>query len=327
MMVKLEDIARATGLNVSTVSRALKDKLDISLSTRQKVKSIAKKMEYKPRHVKNNIIGVLLPEVTSQYYSEIAHSLKKKLKESSYMMIFMLTGFTGEGIDKAFAALCKQGVAGVIMNETDHTINYALLEKSGLPIVMLSEGDVVTPAPVDSIRISTETEMSLALEHLIGLGHKDIGYIGEYLSDIRFNTLCHIMKNQNIPIRTEFIKRGKERFEMGGYLRAKELINEKILPTAVIASYDQLAIGAIRAFNEAGIRIPQDISIVGVDNIVMNDFLPTKLTSITNPASQMGIVAVKLLIDNISDPSEHVVQTVALQSKLVERNSTSRPSR
>ena len=326
-MVKLKDIANASGLNVSTVSRALKDKLDISVSTRQKVKSIAKNMGYKPRSVKNNIVGVLLPEVTSQYYSEIAHSLIRKLKENGYDTIFMLTGFTGKHISKAFEILFKQGVAGIIINETDHSINYALLEKSGLPIVILSESDVVTPAPVDSIRISIEREMHLALSHLTGLGHKDIGYIGEYLSDIRFNILCRIMKKQNIQVKQEFIKRGKERFELGGYLRAKELLDEKMLPTAVIAGYDQFAIGAVRAFNEAGLNIPEDISIVGVDNIVMDDFLPTKLTSITNPASHMGVVAVKLLMDNINNPNEHVVQTVALQSKLIVRNSTAVPCR
>jgi len=326
-MVKLKDIASASGFNVSTVSRALRDKLDISISTRQKVKGIAKKMGYKPKSAKKNIVGVLLPEVTSQYYSEIAHSLVKKLKENRYNTIFMLTGFAGEQISKAFEILLNQGVAGIIINETDHIINYALLEKSGLPIVILSEGDVVMPAPVDSIRISIEREMYLALNHLTGLGHKDIGYIGEYLSDTRFNTLCRIMKKHNIRVNQEFFKRGKERFELGGYLRAKELLNEKILPTAVIASYDQFAIGAIRAFNEAGLSIPEDISIVGVDNIVMDDFLPTKLTSITNPASYMGIVAVKLLIDNINDSTDHVAQTVELQPKLIVRNSTAPPCR
>ena len=322
---KMEDIAQITGLNISTVSRALKNKPDISLATRKKVKSVANEIGYKTHYKRNNIIGILLPEVTSRYYSELAHALEEKLKNNGFEAIFMLTKFSNNGIKSAFKLLLKQGVAGILINKTGDAINYDFIVKAGIPAVLLSEGDMEAHVPIDSIRISTDSEMRLALNHLIDLGHSSIGYIGEYLSDIRFNTLLRLMKENSIKIHQEFFKRGKERFEEGGYLRAKELLGERVLPTAIIASYDQIAIGAMSAFNEAGINIPKDLSIIGIDNIVINDYLSTKLTSITNPTSQMGAVAVKLLMDNIKDPEEHIVQTVALQSKLVERGSTSNP--
>ena len=100
--------------------------------------------------------------------------------------------------------------------------------------------------------------------------------------------------------------------DRGGYLRALELLEEKELPTAVLASYDQMAFGVMRAFREKGIEIPEDISIVGFDNTVMDNYYPVPLTSVTNPVEQMGVTATKILLDAIDNPVSHVGQNVAL---------------
>ena len=180
--------------------------------------------------------------------------------------------------------------------------------------------------PIYSIFIKGETGIEMAVDHLVELGHTKIGYIGEKASDIRYHAMCKCFRQRGIEIVPAFMKRGEERFELGGYLRALELLKEKELPTAIFASYDQIAFGAIRAFQEHGIRVPEDISIIGFDNIVMDNYHPVKLTSITNPVEQMGITAVKILMDAIKHPRSHVVQNVALQSRLVVRKSTCPPA-
>jgi LacI family transcriptional regulator len=123
------------------------------------------------------------------------------------------------------------------------------------------------------------------------------------------------------------MKRGKERFELGGYLRAKELLKEQGEPrvTAVLACYDQVALGALDAFAEEGVRVPEDLSIIGFDNIILNDYLPIQLTSISNPTEQLSALAVKLLMDNLVEKEGHVVQNVSLQPRLVVRGSTRPP--
>ena len=166
----------------------------------------------------------------------------------------------------------------------------------------------------------------MAVDHLVELGHTKIGYIGERASDIRYHAICKCLRQRGIEIIPAFMKRGVERFEQGGYMRTLELLKEKELPTAIFASYDQIAFGAIRAFQEHGIRVPEDISIIGFDNIVMDNYHPVKLSSITNPVDQMGITAVKILLDAIKHPRSHVVQNVALQSRLVIRKSTCPPA-
>ena len=150
---------------------------------------------------------------------------------------------------------------------------------------------------------------------------RDFSYDLNYALD----ALCKYLRQRGLEVIPAFMKRGEERFEKGGYLRAVELLKEKELPTAIFASYDQIAFGAICAFEEYGIRVPEDISIIGFDNIVMDNYHPVKLSSITNPADQMGITAVKILLDAINHPRSHVVQNVALQSRLVTRMSTCAP--
>ncbi|MPN15834.1 HTH-type transcriptional repressor CytR [bioreactor metagenome] len=180
---------------------------------------------------------------------------------------------------------------------------------------------------MDTISIANEMAVRQALDHLIELGHREIGYIGEFASDVRYLAFTRYLKELGLPVREEHMKRGKERFELGGYLRAKELLKEQGEPrvTAVLACYDQVALGALDAFAEEGVRVPEDLSIIGFDNIILNDYLPIQLTSISNPTEQLSALAVKLLMDNLVEKEGHVVQNVSLQPRLVVRGSTRPP--
>ena len=134
-----------------------------------------------------------------------------------------------------------------------------------------------------------------------------------------------ILKQNDLEVNPAFFKQGRERFEEGGYLRALELLQEPELPTAVLTSYDQVAYGATRAFLEYGLRVPEDISIIGFDSVSQGAHYPVPLTSISNPVGQMGIIAVKILMDAINSPQNHVVQNIAIQGRLVVRASTCPP--
>ena len=105
-----------------------------------------------------------------------------------------------------------------------------------------------------------------------------------------------------------------------------ELFEQKELPTAILVGYDQMAYGVLRACRERGIRVPEDLSIVGFDDIVMDDYFPVALTSVSYPMEQMGTVAVQILMDAIENPKNHVVQNVALQTKLAVRSSACPPA-
>ncbi|HWR23349.1 MAG TPA: LacI family DNA-binding transcriptional regulator [Feifaniaceae bacterium] len=329
-MVKLRDIAQKTGLNVSTVSRALRDAPDIKPATVSMVKRAAMQMGYRTRlqGKSSNTIGLVVPEVGSHYYSEMVESIERELKKYGYSMLVYISGFDAGSILSSFDRMMQHDICGMIINDCLVLDAEGDIRKqnpiahSVLPLVLISENRA--RLPVDAICIDTRFAVRLAMDHLIELGHTEIGYIGEYTSDVRYRTYLELLKEKDLPIRENHIKRGKERFELGGYLRAKELLQEPDISgvTAVVACYDQVALGALNAFSEAGIRVPEEISMVGFDNIILNDYLPIQLTSIMNPTEQLGSLAVKLLLDNIKEKENHVVQNVSLQPRLVVRNST-----
>lgn len=327
-MVKLKDIAEQTGLTVSTVSKALGHSREISRETAQRVLETAKSMGYVSKKAMNRetkTIGVILPEVRSHYYAELMHALSLEIESHGYSMITMLT--------KEYSADVTPYVERILQYDPDGLVvscNFTLSEetcqkmvRSCVPTLLLTEVEMTYP--LDSICIKTELSVRLAVEHLVQLGHQKIGYLGEYNSDGRYYAFCEILKQNDIELNPCFIKRTGLRFEQGGYEVACELLKEKDLPTAVVTSYDQIAYGAMRAFRERGIRVPEDLSIVGFDNIVMDAYHPVPLTSVTNPVEQMGITAVKILLDAIRKPTTHVVQNVSLQSRLVTRASTCPP--
>ena len=328
-MVKLRDIAEATGLTVSTVSKALNHSAEISKATTDLVWEKALEMGYavkKPANPVQRTIGVIIPEVRSNYYAELMHSLANAIEKNGFTMITMMSTEYSASVKPAIERITQFKLDGLFVccDVAFSDDSYQVIKNAGIPALLLTEVDL--PYMVDSIFIKGETGIEMAVDHLVELGHTKIGYIGEKAADIRYHAMCKCFRQRGIEIIPSFMKRGEERFELGGYLRTLELLKEKELPTAIFASYDQIAFGAIRAFQEHGIRVPEDISIIGFDNIVMDNYHPVKLTSITNPVEQMGITAVKILMDAIKHPRSHVVQNVALQSRLVVRKSTCPPA-
>ena len=324
-MVKLRDIAEATGLTVSTVSKALNHSAEISKATTDLVWEKALEMGYavkKPANPVQRTIGVIIPEVRSNYYAELMHSLANAIEKNGFTMITMMSTEYSASVKPAIERITQFKLDGLFVccDVAFSDDSYQAIKNAGIPALLLTEVDL--PYMVDSIFIKGETGIEMAVDHLVELGHTKIGYIGEKASDIRYHAMCKCFRQRGIEIVPAFMKRGEERFELGGYLRALELLKEKELPTAIFASYDQIALGAIRAFQEHGIRVPEDISIIGFDNIVMDNYHPVKLTSITNPVEQMGITAVKILLDAIRHPGTHVIQNVSLQSRLIVREST-----
>lgn len=326
-MVKLKDIADKAGVTVGSVSKALSGSPEISASTAQRVKTAAYEIGYRSKKTSKNTksIGIVLPEVRSHYYAELMHSLNDEISKYGYSTITMLSGFTTEGVLNAYENMLQHDIKGLFISGvtflTESLCKRIIAE--GVPTVLFTEYKF--PYAIDSIYVKTDNVLRLAVEHLKQLGHKKIGYLGEFNSNVRYDALCEVLKQNSLEINPKFVKKGKERFELGGYLRACELLQEKELPTAVITSYDQMAFGAMRAFFEKGIKVPDDISIVGVDNLVLDEYLPVQITSVNSPVQKMGVIAAKLLLDNIGNPSAHVVQNVSLQSKLIIRNSTSSP--
>ncbi len=327
-MARMSDIAKKANLNISTVSRALNGSPDISKETRDTVIKIASELGYVTRErriLSRRTIAILIPELLCQEYPEMIHTLRSKMQNNGYDMISIVTGYHPSNIYTALCHVKSYDVSGafIIFSAIDRTnLNGLFAKLPSIPVTIISEID--TTIPLDTIYISQTQIMQLAASHLQSLGHQSIGYIGEAHSFQRLEELRAVCDRLHMHLMESAVIVGEERFEEGGYRRMKKLLEGPNLPTAVIASYDQMAIGAMRACQEADIRIPRDISIIGIDNIAADAFLTVPLTSVLNPVVQMCSVAAKLMLDQIENPHEHIVQHVSMQPKLVIRESTGR---
>ena len=175
----------------------------------------------------------------------------------------------------------------------------------------------------DNIMIDTEYGFDLAIRHFIALGYEEIGFISERVSaEVRLPNFTKVLTDNRVKVRKRFIKIGDERFELGGYLRMKELLAEKDFPRAVLASYDDMAIGALRAIYEAGYRVPDDISVIGYDNIRVSEYLVSPLSTIAPPVREMVNIGVKMLLDKIENPEDTRKHKISLKPDLVLRATT-----
>ena len=328
-MATLNDIAIAAGVNVSTVSRVLNRTGGISEETVRSVLRVAEEVGYKPKRkrAQTKAIGIIINELASQYYGKLLHMLEKRIREKNYGMLLTLTDFRFSKLLDAFSIMGNNGVEGIIcsqivdMSPAMRDEIYLAAEKTGVPVVFLSDGYDEGDPRFDQINLNQRRGMEQIVNHLMSLGHERIGFVGEVLSISRVQILESLMEAHHMTITPDHIKVGETRFEQGGYEQMKLLLLEPERPTAVIAGYDQVAVGALKAIWEAGLRVPEDISLVGFDNIVLDEYLPRKLTSVTNPVDSMAQIATKLLFGRIED-STAVTQTVSLHPTLIVRETT-----
>jgi LacI family transcriptional regulator len=334
-MATIKDIAKIAGVNVSSVSRALSGSSEVSEETRVRIAKIAGELGYTPNYSARalvgkgtRLIGMVVPEISSNYYAKIVNSVENELNEKGYTLIIGTTDFKAEKETEKFNMFLGRKVEGVILaGITDidgarHTAEKA--GKAGIPVIFL---DPVGETPGnDCILIDGSLGMRLAVEHLARLGHKSSGFIGEDISSkYRLPVFRRIAEELGIQLEERFIKSGMERFERGGYLRMKELLSEGELPTAIMAAYDNIAIGAMKALQEAGLKVPEDISVVGYDNIREAEYLSVSLTTVFPPVSEMAVEGVRLLLTRMEEKTAEGNRVELLSPELIVRGSTSLP--
>jgi len=331
-MVTLKDIAKRANVNVSTVSRALNDSSEINEDTKKMIRAIAAEMHYTPNMSARALtgkgtmsIGIIIPEVISGYFAQMVNFIEEELKAQSYSLIVGMTHHDYREEIHYMDVFAKRKVDGIILAFS----MYKELEKSlhtmknhyKMPMVLIQTFKHFPD--YDYIVVDDMQGIDSAIRHLYELGHRDIGFIADQISSkLRFEAFKQGMKNSGLKVNDRFVKIGNEMFEEGGYLQAQELLNEKEMPTAIFAGYDHMAIGAMRAFQEHGLRVPEDISIIGYDNIREGAYLPIPLTTVSPPIRDMTRVGVKLLLDKIKEKDNAVIQHVSLKPELIIRNTT-----
>jgi LacI family transcriptional regulator len=324
--VTIQDVAKTAGVSVSTVSRVLNGKEDVAVDTQSRVLEVIEQLSYTSnlaarsmRGRKTNLIGLIMPDIAYPFAFEVMKGVNRAIAESEYDLLVYTTG----DIRKHSTASHEQKYVSLLNNSiTD-----------GLIIVAPAAAEFTTDAPIvsidpiavnpqyPSIHATNYQGAMDAMNYLLGLGHKRIGFISGRAelesSNRRLKGYRDALEKSGIPIDDALIIPGDYTTETGAKCTRELLVRENP-PSAIFAANDQSALGVFQVAREMGLRIPDDLSVVGFDNIPDASYLD--LTTVDQFIFEMGFVAIQMLIKLINGEF-HDGQPYKMETQLVIRKS------
>ncbi|MFX3635624.1 MAG: LacI family DNA-binding transcriptional regulator [Candidatus Pristimantibacillus sp.] len=328
MKVSIFDVAKKSGLSVVTVSRVLNNSSSVRQKNREKVLHAMKELDYHPNasarslaRGKTGIIGLTLTTLHDSFFDAVVKEVNDRLAEHGYFLALSIS----KNYEDAFhrSMFQEDRVDGVILLSPMDEDEYIMeLKKKKIPFILIDNSQrnsSVTSIIVDNVKGGYE-----ATKHLIELGHTEIAHIAgpdPFLSS-RERERGYLNALEEAGLQPYCIEHGT--FEISsGYRIAKQWIESGKLPPAVFASDDYIALGVMNACLSEGVRIPEDISIVGFDDqIFASEFKPL-LTTVRQPADKIGAMGVEILLGIINDSSKRNV-TIQIEPELIVRESTAR---
>ncbi len=330
----LKELAQKLNLSISTVSRALNDHPDISSTTTEKVKKLAKQMHYAPnlfakgfRAHETYILGVIVPNISHMFTSTILKGILEEAELCGYRVIISESKNDETKQIEMLNTMTQFGVDGILMSLARKTTQIeellGVLER--MPIVLFDK--VLSKIPCTQIVINEEEAAFNAIEHLIELGKQRIAIIKEtensYNSEKRFAGYLRALNHHGIPIRDKIILSTEDISLAQGRRLTNILLSKKKRPDAIFAITDNAAIGAIKALHKFNVRIPEEIAVVGFSNSTNSTIIQPALTTVDQPGDKIGRTAVKYLIEEIKNPTSDIsTKTVEIKTNLIIRDST-----
>lgn len=329
--VNIKQLAKELNLSISTVSRALRDSYEISADTKKKVFALAKQLNYQPnpnasglRGQKTKTIAVVIPEMVNDFFSLVIGGIEKVAQEQGYYLLFYFTHGDYELEVSFINTLANGRVDGVLLSMSrENNDNSHLLElvKNGIPLVLFDR----VSDNLDSVKVTSDNYESAvtATRHLIEAGCKKIAYLQIHknisIGKIRMNGYLEALRSsRQTPLIVECSNENDETFEA----IKKVLLDEK--PDGIFASVEKLAVICYRVCEKIHLRIPRDIKIISFSNLQTASLLNPSLTTITQPAFDIGETAAKELLNIIHKKSRPASRDkhVVLKSLLMKRKST-----
>ncbi|MBK4773105.1 MAG: ribose operon transcriptional repressor RbsR [Pantoea sp. Morm] len=326
----MKDVARLAGVSTSTVSHVINNNRFVSEQVREKVEQAIRELNYAPsalaRSLKINqtrTIGMLLTASSNPFYSEVVRGVENSCYERGYSLILCNTEGDEERMNRSLETLMQKRVDGLLMMCTEtHLPSAEILNRyPSVPMVMMDwapfegRGDIIQ----DNALLGGE----LATQHLIDRGYTRIACIAgpqdKTPARLRLEGFHKAMTNSGLPVLPGYVVDGDFEFQ-GGFNAMNQLLTLELLPEAVFTSNYAMAVGVYHALFQAGLRVPQDIAVMGYDNIELARYLTPPLSTIHQPKDELGELAIDTLIHRMSDPDASQ-QTLVLTPELVERGS------
>jgi DNA-binding LacI/PurR family transcriptional regulator len=333
--IGLKALAEHLGLSQGTVSMALSPEAKstgVAAKTRERVLKAAEELNYRPNYHARSLsrgrsytVGVMVPAISDGYYSTVIAGIEQYLIEKGYFFFVTSHRWNQERVESLPVALANRGVEGIIL------VNTTLDQELQLPSVRIG-GPKLYPNSTN-VRLNEEIGTRLALEHLVSQGHREIAFFrGEPEStatEERWEGIREAARGLRIkvePSRTVQLNLDGLQASAGdswvGYSAAQELLRRKVSFTALLAYNDSTAIGAMRAFRDAKIKVPEDVSVIGYDDIPAAQYERPALTTVHQPLQQIGAESAEILLARIA--GKRVKSEILIEPTLIVRSSVAR---
>ena len=316
--MNLNTLAKLCGVSAATVSKAFSGSEEISEDTRNKIFEIAKQHGVYDRYNKNKydkkVIAVICPELNSDYYNRYVTLLDKEITALGGIMTVSVSNFDADRektLISYYSSYCKAD--GII------TVNQKCRVGSeiGIPIVAIGPGKNADTAD----KIENTNVMDDVITYLKENGHTDIGFVGEPLTVGKNECFKEAMRSHALLLNEDYIKTSSLRFEEAGIQVMDRWFEEKSeLPTAIIAAYDYIAIGIIKSIIRHGLKVPEDISVIGMDDIAVGNYLETPISTIKGNTELCCRKAAEIIMKKIKN--RYYSESLVVPSEFVVRDSS-----
>jgi LacI family transcriptional regulator len=345
-----KDIAKIVGVSRSTVSRVINNYPDIPPATREKVLKAIKEYNYYPNAsarrlagMKSSTLGLFIIDIRdnekphhvieknedllygNSYFSPFINAFIDQSNKAQYHVL-VSTVYSSDELWKIQSAFCEKRIDGAVIigsSKADYKKIVEIMDKDFIMVavdLVVEEEDMGT---VLSVNVNNYGGVSDAVEYFIELGHRDIGIItgdlSKFSGKVRFDSFKHVLSRHCLPLDNDFIAYG-DFTEYSGYEGMKKILASEKKPTAIFVSNDTMAIGAYRAIKERGLKIPEDISVIGFDNSYISQYMSPPLTSVNVSLPETAKCSIDLLLESINSKKiKSVPKTVNVE--IIKRNS------
>lgn len=329
MPVTIRDVAEAAGVSIATVSRVLNNTdHPVGAATRQRILLSAESLGYRPnvaarslRTERSSTIGVIADDIIGPFATKIIRGIQDRLKPEGYLCVIISADWDPDAEREAIHDLVSRSIDGIIFSETWHKTAVEMLDVASKPYVFVHRQFAV--AGQFSAIPDELAGAKLATSHLVELGHRRIGYINGpehyYASEVRLQGYQAALASAGIAYDSELVARGDWVVD-GGYAAACQLLRATPRMTALFAGNDLMAAGAIYALRDAGLRVPEDVAVVGYDDREISRIFRPALTTVTLPCYEMGQASAQMLLDRMAGRSE-AGEEVKVRGRLIVRQS------
>lgn len=330
--VRMKDIAQSLGVSLMTVSKALRSHSDISEATRQRVLKRMRELNYQPNWIARSmvtgrtfLVGLVIPDLMHSFFAEVAMGVSRKLRPLGYQVVMANTEEDAEVERRDLQVLAARKLDGLIIASAQRHRDlemFKALERSGTPYVLIDR--MVAGLDANYVGVKDEAVGVIATEHLIAQGAKRIAHIrGPAVSTgrARMRGYRQALARRKLKVRADYIVSG-EWGDRGGYQAMLQLLEANPRPDAVFCYNDRVAAGAIQAVLEAGLRVPEDIAIIGAGNVHFSDLLRVPLSTVDQSSCLIGERAAEILAENMEAKKPLKPKHVVIAPKLIVRESS-----